>query len=161
MQKTHNDHFQSNLELIPHPLCEVLFIFRNSSFLVLHSSSSSRLALATFSRASLLYRLSARNLGGWLCYVFCHLPSTRLSARNLGGWLCYVFCQNFFAPPARRFEVHNDTFQGCLDGGPVTFSVKNFSRLRRGDFRYTTILFKAFKVHFHDLKFFAPPARRF
>ena len=37
---------------------------------------------------------------------------------------------DFFAPPARRFEVHNDIFIYVLP-------YKIFSRLRRGDFRYT------------------------
>ena len=57
---------------------------------------------------------------------------------------CYlytaIYSVNFFAPPARRFEVHNDTLHSNLRCYLYTaiYSVI-FSRLRRGDLRYTTI----------------------
>ena len=62
--------------------------------------------------------------------------------------------------PVRRFQVHNNTFQSifflkfvCASDEAVLgtrrylskhFLIKICSRLRRGDFRYTTILFKSF-----------------
>jgi len=68
---------------------------------------------------------------------------------------------SLFASPARRFQVHNDTFEAFshdsfflqLRRGDCryttilfnAFSWYHFSHLRRGDFRYSTILFKAFQ----------------
>ena len=58
----------------------------------------------------------------------------------------------------QRYLDHAKAILGTQRYFSKGFLIKICSRLRRGDFRYTTILCY---IAFSTVKFFAPPARRF
>ena len=71
--------------------------------------------------------------------TFYHIKLFRASGEAILGTQRYLHVHVtilFSAPPARRFQVHNDIFMYVLP-------YEIFQRLRRGDFRYTTILYQS------------------
>ena len=141
---------------------KVLFLYRASSpllsFLLLRLLGS---ALATFSRASQLYRLQspyrlespnswARGPRTFYCTFVHTSPRSRLESPN--SWLRAprtFYCTFVHTWPRSRLESPNSWH------GPRGVSVKYlllfFSRLRRGDFRYTRIFFQCV-VHLKKIR---------
>jgi len=86
------------------------------------------------------FRYTTRAIGSLVIVFFTIKFSLRLRRgdfRYASILFTEIYYLDIFAPLARQFQIHSDTFQNNLQ--PKGFS----SYLLRGDFRHTTILLKS------------------
>ena len=76
-------------------------------------------------------------MDAWPCGAVVHSPRTRLRARISGSWSCGAVVHLH-----SHFRASGEAILGTEQYFVLRCSTFAFSRLRRGDFRYTTILLK-------------------